>query len=57
MIVVTSTAQATRARLRIDRCFQGDLDVVTVQPDFALVRDVVYEWGATLKALVLQRSC
>ena len=58
VIVVTNTAQATRAKIRIDRCWGGDLDFISVRPDFRRsVRDVIHEWGALGKALLFERSC
>ena len=56
--VVTITAQDSRARLRVERCFPGPVYVVT-RP-VALTSwpyEIAYEWGAMIKALVLQRSC
>jgi hypothetical protein len=57
--VVMPTTQATRARLRIGRCYSGQvLEVASQQPGFwSWVRSTVYEWPAMLKALVLQPSC
>ena len=58
LIVVTSLAQATRARVRVERCFAGSLQVVVVRPSpVALAYDVFYEWGALVKALIWQRGC
>ena len=58
VVVVVSAPQATRARLRIRRCYGGPLQVAVVHVGAGrTVRDVVYEWGALLKALVLQRGC
>jgi len=59
VIVVMPTTQATRARLRIGRCYPGQVLEVGVQPAgfWAWVRGIVYEWGALAKALVLQPSC
>jgi uncharacterized SAM-binding protein YcdF (DUF218 family) len=58
LIVVSSTPQATRARLRVKRCFDGSVYVVTARPR---LRDwpgeVIYEWGALIKALAWQTSC
>ncbi len=53
------TTQATRARLRIGRCYSGQvLEVGVTPPDFwAWVRGIVYELPALAKALVLQPSC
>lgn len=59
IIVVMPTTQATRARLRIGRCYPGQvLEVAVTPPGFwAWVRGIVYEWPALIKALVLQPSC
>lgn len=58
MIVVSERSQSTRARLRFRRCTSARLLMVPV-PDRAshLVPDVVYEWGALLKAFVVNRAC
>jgi hypothetical protein len=56
--LVTITPQASRARMRMARCFSGPVYVVTAP--IALVSwpyQVVYEWGALVKALVVQRGC
>lgn len=56
--VVAITPQATRARLRVERCFAGPVHMVTAP--IALSSwpyEIAYEWGAMVKALVLQRSC
>ncbi len=58
LIVVTSAPQSTRAVLRLQRCFSGDIDVATVDVGkVRLVRDVLYEWGAMAKALLFERGC
>jgi len=59
VIVVMPTTQATRARLRIGRCYSGQvLEVAVTPPGFwAWVRGVVYEWPSLVKALVLQPTC
>jgi uncharacterized SAM-binding protein YcdF (DUF218 family) len=57
--VVAITPQATRARLRVERCFSGQVYIVTA-PLWSLrfwPYSIAYEWGALVKALVLQRSC
>lgn len=56
--MVTITPQASRARLRMERCFTGDVYTVTAR----LTRsswpyEIAYEWGALIKALVIQRAC
>jgi len=56
--LVTTTPQDTRARLRVQRCFSGHIYVVTTPlPAYEWPYAVAYEWGATIKALLLQRSC
>jgi hypothetical protein len=59
VIVVMPTTQATRARLRVGRCYPGQILEVGVTPPgfWAWVRGIVYEWPSLLKALVLQPSC
>ena len=59
VIVVMPTTQATRARLRIGRCFPGQVLEVGVEPPgiWAWVHGIVYEWPALVKALVLQPTC
>ena len=56
--VVTITPQASRARLRVERCFAGQVYLVTAP----LTRSswpyqIAYQWGALVKALVIQRGC
>ncbi len=56
--LVTTTPQKSRARIRMKRCFSGPLYVVTAPIALASWPDqIVYEWGAIIKALVVQRSC
>jgi len=58
VVVVVSVPQVTRARLRVERCYRGGLQVVAVHLGVAsTIINVVYEWGALIKALTLQRSC
>ncbi len=59
VIVVMPTTQATRARLRVGRCYPGQvLEVAVTPPGFwAWVRGIAYEWPALMKALVLQPTC
>jgi hypothetical protein len=58
IIVVSERSQATRARLLFKRCTGAQLVMVPVtDPASHLLYDVVYEWGALTKALVLDRSC
>ena len=58
IIVVSERSQATRARMLFKRCTGIQLEMVPVNdPRTRLPYDVVYEWGALLKALTLDRSC
>jgi hypothetical protein len=58
LIVVSSVPQATRARLRVERCFHGSVKLVAARPSLASwAYGVLYEWGALAKALVWHRSC
>jgi hypothetical protein len=59
VIVVMPTTQATRARLRVGRCYPGQILEVGVTPPgfWAWARGIAYEWPSLLKALVLQPSC
>ncbi len=56
--LVTTTPQATRARLRVERCFAGPVYVMTASlPAGTWPYEIAYEWSATVKALIFQRSC
>jgi hypothetical protein len=56
--LVTTTPQDTRARLRVERCFPGSIYVMTAPlRAYDWPYALVYEWGATIKALVFQRAC
>jgi hypothetical protein len=58
VIVVTSRDQATRARIRIRRCWHGGLRVIAVStPWISVPYETVYETAALVKAEVLQRGC
>ena len=58
VVLVTSTPQDSRARLRVERCFTGPVYVMTASlPWWAWPYELAYEWGATAKALTIQRSC
>jgi hypothetical protein len=56
--VVAITPQDSRARLRVGRCFPGQVDVVTAPIALrSWPYQIAYEWGALTKALVVQRAC
>ncbi len=58
MIVVSGHSQTTRARLLVARCYRGRVMVVASPTSWwRLPYEVVYEWGAMAKALVVDRGC
>ncbi len=58
VVLVTTPAQDTRARVILRRCFSGSIYVVTTSlPLGDWPYQIAYGWGALLKALVLQRAC
>jgi uncharacterized SAM-binding protein YcdF (DUF218 family) len=59
VIVVVPTPQASRARLRIGRCYPGQVLEVGFAPEGIgqWLREFAYEWGAMFKAVVLQPGC
>ena len=58
IMIVANRTQASRARLLAGRCFPGRALVDAIStPRSRLPSDVTYEWGATLKALFVDRGC
>lgn len=60
IMIVSGHAQATRVRLLAARCFKEYALVVPAAASPSLVTrlyGVAYEWGATLKALVVATGC
>jgi hypothetical protein len=58
VVLVTTPAQDTRARIIMRRCFGDSLYVVTASlPWEDWPYQIAYGWGALLKALFLQRAC
>lgn len=58
IVLVTTTPQDSRARLRVGRCFTGKTYVVTAPMSaYEWPYAIAYEWGATIKALVFQPNC
>jgi hypothetical protein len=56
--LVTITPQDTRARIRMERCFAGQVYVMTApMPWHDWPYEIAYEWGATIKSLTINRSC
>ena len=59
LLIVPSTPQTTRARIRFDRCYPGTALYDPVSPGGLgeWIYSIAYEWVALGKALVLQRGC
>jgi hypothetical protein len=58
VMVVTTPAQATRAHIRMGRCWGGRLDVVTAElATGRWAADTAYEWGAVTRAVAVERDC
>lgn len=58
VILVTTPDQAWRAHLRVARCFPGDVYVATAHlPPWDWLRQIPYQWLASVKALTIERSC
>lgn len=56
--LVVTRPQATRARMLLERCFNGSVYVVTAPlPLSSWPYQIAYGWGALAKALVVDRSC
>jgi hypothetical protein len=56
--VVAITPQDSRARLRMERCFPGQVYLVTAPIRLSTwPYQIAYEWAALIKALVVQRGC
>ena len=59
ILVVAGTTQVSRARLRIGRCYTGQVAFADVDPTGFVqwVRDTVYDEAAMVKALLWQWGC
>jgi uncharacterized SAM-binding protein YcdF (DUF218 family) len=58
VVLVTTKTQDTRARIISQRCFGGSIYVVTAPlPLSSWPYQIVYGWGALLKALFVYRAC
>jgi hypothetical protein len=58
VILVTTPDQAWRARLRVSRCFSGTIYSATARlPWRDWIRQIPYQWTASVKALTVERSC
>jgi hypothetical protein len=58
VIIVTTPDHAWRAKLRVERCFPGQVYVKTSRlPPWRWFTQIPYQWVASLKALLVQRDC
>jgi len=58
VVLVTTRPQDTRARVMAERCFGGSTYVVTAPlPLSSWPYQIVYGWGALVKALTVYRNC
>ena len=58
VVLVTTRAQDTRARIVTGRCFGGSVSVVTASlPWWDWPYQITYGWGSLLKALLVYRTC
>jgi uncharacterized SAM-binding protein YcdF (DUF218 family) len=58
IVVVTSRYHVTRAKLLVERCFDGDVDTVAATYDLSsLPVAVASEWTKLIHALTSQRRC
>ena len=60
LTLVTSTWHVTRARMLLDRCYDGEIDAVGAKPPDSLrnwVEEVTHEWGGVAYFATFERSC
>jgi hypothetical protein len=58
IVLVTIAPQNRRARMRFERCYSGRIYAIDAPfPAADWPYEIAYEWAATLKAQVFQRSC
>jgi hypothetical protein len=58
IVLVTTADQAWRARLRVTRCFPGQVYVATAHlPALYWFRQIPYQWAASGKAVLVQKNC
>jgi hypothetical protein len=57
VLIVPGRAQATRARLLMERCFSGQIIVVPAPEPRPPVSELIHEWGGVLDALFIHRGC
>ncbi|MEZ5232095.1 MAG: YdcF family protein [Acidimicrobiales bacterium] len=57
LVLVTTPDQARRARLLLDRCWSGAVEVVVVDSQHNTMARIAYEWAATARSVLVRRSC
>lgn len=58
IVLVTTRGQDTRARMLLRRCFGGSTYVITASTPLSnWPYEIAYQWGALVKALVVDRTC
>jgi hypothetical protein len=57
VLIVPGRAQATRARLLMERCFAGQIVVVPASEPRPPVSQIIHEWGGVLDAVFIHRGC
>ncbi|MEV6924077.1 hypothetical protein AB0M46_06125 [Dactylosporangium sp. NPDC051485] len=58
VVIVTTADHAWRARLRVTRCFPGQVYVATSHlPPLYWFRQIPYQWAASAKAELVQTTC
>jgi hypothetical protein len=58
VVLIATRPQDTRARIMMERCFDGSTYVVTAElPISSWPYQIAYGWGALLKALMVDRAC
>lgn len=58
LVLVTTPDQIWRAELRFRRCFSGDVyGVTTPLPASQWPFAIAYQWGSTIKAVIVNASC
>jgi uncharacterized SAM-binding protein YcdF (DUF218 family) len=57
LLLVTTTEQASRAKRLVGRCWDGQVQVVGVSSGRSRPLRVLYEWGATVRAVLFRPGC
>jgi hypothetical protein len=60
LIVVTSTYHVTRARILLERCYPGHIEMVAANPGASMVETmerIAHEWAGLLYGITLEREC